>query len=235
MNKRMILVAAAGIAAFSTLASTAEAHGRGFGFGFGGNDRFWSGIKPSFGPSYEEETYRRARRPRYVEPRYIEPRHVEKKHVPPATVSIKFADGKGRMFDLPSQVWFDGKGQCFTGDKPFGFKSGSWFYGNARWSEVNGVWQTTAADGPVAADCRKVPAIASKLAEIESKPAAKQNQERTGKTETTVPKSTARLPDPELKTAEKQPGDRPEASAAPAECKKYFPSVGEVLTVPCTQ
>jgi hypothetical protein len=47
---------------------------------------------------------------------------------------------QGRQFDPVSKTWFDGKGQCWSGDKPFAFKTGSWFYGDARWVETSSGW-----------------------------------------------------------------------------------------------
>lgn len=212
MNKKMIVMAAAALTAATFVSTAAEARGRGgFRIAFGGhhNDRFWSGIKPSFNHGRrDEETYYERRRYKPAA------RPVEQ------ASTVKFADGKGRAFDPTSQVWFDGKGQCFTGDKPFVFKNGAWFYGNARWYEVNGAWQTAATEAPVGADCTKVPAFASRLAPAE-KPAK-------------VVQQPAKALSP-VKTAETAATDKPAAPVKATGCTKYFPSVGETLPVPCTE
>ena len=113
----------------STFASTAEAGGR-FRFHFRSVPTVYSA------PSSDEYVRRR------------KTRVIVKQVAKPAAVA-KYIDGQGRQFDLKSKTWFDGKSQCWSGDKPFAFKSGSWFYGDARWVETASGWGVSTGGLPL--------------------------------------------------------------------------------------
>jgi hypothetical protein len=141
-------------------------------------------------------------------------RHVER---PVEVAIVTYSDGQGRQFDLASKVWFDGKSQCWSGKQAFAFKGGSWFYGNTPWQPAGGTWQTTAADAPSPVACDTVDAFAAKLRPV----AAKQPVvPKVDKVEPTKVGSLTSAVDTKIKTAE---------------CKKYFPSVGEMVAVPCSE
>ena len=69
----------------------------------------------------------------------------------PAAAIIRYADGKGRVYDLASKAWCDGNNHCWTGKYAWTFKDGTWFYGSNRWYEAEGTWRTDAAEAPVGA------------------------------------------------------------------------------------
>ena len=221
MNKQMILatVVAAGAAA-SAFAPAAHAKG-----GHGHFHHFhWT---PSFSSSYDDEPI--------VRRRVVQKVYVEKKKVVAAEPAAKLIDGKGRQFDAAAKVWFDGKGQCWSGKEAFAFKSGNWFYGNARWYELNGSWKTNAAEGPAAIDCEASPMISAKL-QGNAKPKGDEPNKDVGQnSDKTEPakKTTAEAAAP-VKVATETPAPSAQTSKA-GECKKYFPSVGEMLAVPCGQ
>jgi hypothetical protein len=124
------------------------------------NDRFWSGIAPSFNRPAEPLAARsaagsssgrhygpsdaRARRARLVK------RHATPEKTTPGATS---ADGGGREYDAISRVWFDGDGACWRGAEVFSVRHGTWFYGDARWQQVDGRWVTQAAPAPRRVDC----------------------------------------------------------------------------------
>ncbi|KAB2919204.1 MAG: hypothetical protein F9K29_06195 [Hyphomicrobiaceae bacterium] len=213
MNKSMIAGAAAALASATLLVSAAEAGGR-----HGGHHHhrffFRAPITTYTPPAREVIVYRRAK--------------PVVKYQDKAPV-VKYADGKGRQYDLVSKVWFDGKNQCWSGKQPFVFKGGSWFYGSQPWRQVDGAWQTSAADAPSPVSCEGIAAFAAKI-----QPAAQKTAEPAQR----------KTPAP-AKTAEVAPVDAgksvtptaPAVTNGPkvAECKKYFPSVGEMVAVPCTE
>jgi len=210
MNLKLRL-ATAGISLVSTLfAPPAMAHGH-------GGVRFFFRAPIILTPPVETR-YRERRRIRYVV-----------KRVTPAEPVLKYADDLGRRYDLVSRVWFDGTSQCWTGKKVFAFSGGSWFYGSAPWRQANGTWQTTAADAPSPVACDTVPAFAGKLAPIAT--ARPANPPETGKiaTQTDAPKSTA--------AAAVKAGGAGEIKAQTqgADCKRYFPNIGEMVAVPCSE
>ena len=225
MNKQIILMATAAVGAAATaFAPAAHAHGHGGHFG---GFHFHSQWTPSFESSYDE--------PRVVHRRVIKKVYVEKKAAPAPIATVKTSDSKGRVYDSAAKVWFDGKNQCWSGKEAFGLKHGNWFYGNARWYEFNGSWKTNAAEAPAAIDCEASPIISAKLDSKskakDSTPAKDVGQGNEDKAESK--KATAATEKP-VKIATEAPAKATEA-AKPAECKKYFPSVGEMLTVPCGQ
>jgi hypothetical protein len=225
MNKQMILLATVAVGAAATaFAPAAEArggHGGHFGFHF---HHQWT---PSFERSDDE--------PVVVHRRVIKKVYVEKK-APAVAASPKTGDGKGRLYDPAAKVWFDGKGQCWSGKEAFGFKNGNWFYGSARWYELNGTWKTNAAEGPATIDCEASPMIAAKLdGKSKAKDDATAKSVGQGNEEKVEPKKKATAAaEKTVKVATEAPAKAADAPK-PTECKKYFPSVGEMLTVPCGQ
>lgn len=182
----------------------------------------------------DDEDERRIRR--YRAARQSKP-EVVKKVVP----LVKFADGEGRQFDPASKVWFDGKSQCWSGKEQFTFKNGDWSYGKKEWAESKGSWKVASGDAPELVSCDSVPSFASKANAFATKTAAQSNKlekaENADKGTTSQPAPTATPGPAKIKTAE---GDtaaaqKPITPAASAECKKYFPSVGQMISVPCTE
>jgi hypothetical protein len=223
MNK-LILAAATAATVFgggsTVFAPEAEA-GMRIGFGFRHHV-----FRPHF---HTPPTYYRAQD---EEKLYIQRRKAlrskaqpEKKAVP---ALVKFADGTGRQFDPASNVWFDGKSQCFSGKQQFTFKSNAWFYGGSKWTETNGIWRTTSAEAPELVSCESVPAFAAKANAFNSKMAS---QGDTSKGASEQPKTPA-APAPKIKTAEGT-GSLERSAPTQTECKKYFPSIGQMLVVPC--
>jgi hypothetical protein len=220
MNKQMILVAVAAGAVASAFVPAAQAKG---------GHRHFHGFHwtPSFSSSYEE--------PVIVRRRVIQKVYVEKKKVVASEPAAKLIDGKGRQYDAAAKVWFDGKGQCWSGKEAFAFRSGNWFYGNARWYEIDGSWKTNAAEAPATIDCEASPMIAAKLqgkAKPKDDTSAKDVGQNLDKAE--PKKTTTTETAPPVKVATETAASTPETPKA-SECKKYFPSVGEMLTVPCGQ
>jgi hypothetical protein len=223
MNKKtkMIALASAALAASSSMLLVTEAEaGRRGGFHF--HHRVWT---PSFSSSSYEE------KPTVVYRRVIERRVIEKKAAP---VVAKYADGKGREFDLASKVWFDGKGKCFSGKDTFSFKNGVWFYGGARWYEAKGEWKTNASEQPMPIDCEASPKFAGLVKPADDrKPAGGESAKVEKATAEKTPAITPSGSSAAVKTAEQKAADKPVEAPKANECKKYFPSVGEVLTVAC--
>jgi hypothetical protein len=191
----------------------------------GGGMKFSSAPKP-------HHHFRAIRRDTIIAPSY-KPEEVAVKRVKPAIVPtgpiVKYADGKGRVYDLGSKVWCDGNKHCWTGKLAWTFKDGAWSYGTSRWYEVGGVWKTDAADGPTAVDCETIPAFASLKPTTEQQVAREESDNLAGE-----PKDTPAAAAP-VKTVGKSPA-LPQGGAAAAkstDCKKYFPSVGEMVSVPC--
>jgi len=240
MNKALAIVATTVLAASaSALMAASDASA---------NDRFWSGVKPSFNspqPQQEAPSYQRPRQT-YTEPR-SQPRSkparapVEKEEPAP----VKYADGKGREYDLASKVWFDGKGQCWTGKQTWTFKSGSWFYGSSRWYPADGSWKTNAAEDPAPVDCRSAPVFAAKMPSVpeDKGSTSKDTQYSEGRGNATEDKKVSDSDVPPMKTAEKPtetsakpvPPQQPGAPSRTPECRKYSPNVGGMISVPCDQ
>jgi hypothetical protein len=172
----------------------------------------------------------------YIAPVYTETyRVVRKPVVQERIVVIRYADGSGRVYDLASKVWHDGQNHCWSGKLPWTFKSGAWFYGSYSWSEMDGTWRTSAPEAPQSVACETVPAFAGKITPTVGQ--ANGQKEIAGEA-----KEAPKIVAPPVKTAEKAPAEEAAQLALPAdgnaikasECKKYFPSVGEMLPVPCT-
>jgi hypothetical protein len=155
---------------------------------------------------------------------------------------VKFADGEGRQFDPASKVWFDGKSQCWSGKEQFTFKNGDWSYGKKEWAESKGSWKVASGDSPELVSCESVPSFAAKANAIATKTAAQtgklEKAENADKGTTSQPAPATTSGPAKIKTAE---GDasaiaqKPVTTPASAECKKYFPSVGQMISVPCTE
>lgn len=166
---------------------------------------------------------------------------VREKVVKKVVPLVTFADGFGRQLDPTSKVWFDGKSQCWSGKEQFTFKNGDWFYGKKEWAESNGAWKVASGGSPELVSCESVPSFAAKANAIATKTAT-----QTGKLEKAenADKGAASQPAPvtpspaKIKTAEGEiavTAQKPVTPAASAECKKYFPSVGQMISVPCTE
>jgi hypothetical protein len=214
MHRKLRLVTAGLGLASTLLAPPALAHGHG---GFG---RFFFRAPIVVSPPVVTR-YREERRIRYIT-----------KRVKPTEPVLKYADGLGRRYDLLSRVWFDGTNQCWTGKSVFAFVGGSWFYGSAPWRQANGTWQTTAADAPSPVACDTVAAFAPKLAPVATEQAA--NKTESGKEGA---KSAALANAAQSTAAEPtKTGDAGEIKSVTqsAECKRYFPNLGEMVAVPCS-
>jgi hypothetical protein len=213
MNKSLSLaLAATAVAATSSaFVSTAEAGGRG-GFRF----HFHSVPTVYSAPS---ESYTPRRKTRVIVKQVT--KYVEK----PAPAA-KTADAQGRQFDPVSKTWFDGKGQCWSGDKPFAFKTGSWFYGDARWVETSSGWGVSTGGLPQQVSCDGIKAFSAKIEQAQAKPIEAK------------PAKVAEASEPKTEAVEKPAKVATSSTDTPAktsECKKYFPSVGEMVSVPCSE
>jgi hypothetical protein len=201
-----------------------QAKGGGGGHFSGGGGG--SAMKFSSAPSQHHNNHFRFRRDTIVSSSHNdeEKRIKRAKLVTPSAekvVLIKHADGKGRVFDLASKTWCDGNNHCWSGKYAWTFKDGAWFYGTSRWYEADGNWRTDAAEAPTVVDCETVPVFAA------VKPTTGQALARK-EIDDTIGSEPGNAPQTPVKTVEKAAAD-----TSPAECKKYFPSVGEMLPVPC--
>ena len=234
MYKSMVIAASA-VMAMATLVPAAQA-GRGHGHGgmrMGGSSSMMrlSTPRTSMQKVHHHHHHRRFR-PIYVAPVPVTTVTQEEYGVKSYKAAgggkaplVRFADGMGRMFDPVSKVWFDGKSNCWSGKYPWTFKSGAWSYGEYRWYEADGMWRTDAPEAPMAVDCDTVPMFAAKLNTAPAKAPRKAIAEKVEETE-----PVAEAPKLAAKTTDK---GKAEAPAKPAECKKYFPSVGGMVAVPC--
>lgn len=225
MNKTMMIVASAAVAAATTWVPAAQAKGGGHHSGGGGG----SAMKFSSAPSqHHHHHFRVFRRDTIIAPSY-KAEEVAVKRVKPVILPmgpiVKYADGNGRVYDLVSKVWCDGNKHCWTGKLAWTFKDGTWFYGTSRWYEVDGLWRTDAADAPTVVDCETIPAFASLKPTTEQQVARKEIENERGQSKDTP---LAAAP---VKTVDTSPAGI--AGAKPTDCKKYFPSVGGMLPVPC--
>jgi len=222
MQKLTLALATTAIAAAasSTLVSTAEAGGRGGHFHF----RLHQFANQQSAYRDEDDYYIR-RRKKVVVKQVV--KYVEKPAPKPAAVVAKYVDGQGRQFDLTSKVWFDGKSQCWQGDKAFTFKNGAWSYGDARWIESSAGWGVSSGEVPQQVSCDGIKAFSAKIEQAQVKPAKSVVEPKVEKVE----------------QAEVKPVEKPakvatsstETAAKTSDCKKYFPSVGEMVSVPCAE
>jgi hypothetical protein len=185
------------------------------------------GLKIGGGHHHHHHHHRRWHRPIVVTPVYVERRVVKPapmiRQAPVAAVpTVRYADGLGRVYDAASGVWHDGQNNCWAGKSPWTFKSGSWFYGSARWYPSNGTWLTNAAEAPSPIDCKSSPAFAAKAAGL---------KELGGYADQGEPADPGRAP---IAAAKVEPAGPQTTNASSGTCKKYFPNLGEMLPVPCT-
>lgn len=214
MNKTLVIAGAAVLAASLSALSAPTPAQAGKGFKIGGGH-------------HHHHRHHRWHRPIIVTPVYTERRVVKPAPViKQAPVIVRYADGQGRVYDSASGVWHDGQNHCWAGKFPWTFKSGSWFYGNYRWHPSNGTWLTNAAEAPAPIDCKSSPAFAAKAA-----PGTGQ-KELGGYAEQGEPTDPDRAP---VAAAKVEPaGPQTSNASSGGGCKKYFPNLGEMLPVPCT-
>jgi hypothetical protein len=210
MSKSLIIGGAAFVAA--TVASLAAPTVAQAGKHFGGGG----------GKHHHHHHHHRHHRRIIVTPVYTETYKVKRPTtvVQEKKIVVTYADGQGRRYDAASKAWFDGKDQCWSGKLAWTFKNGAWSYGSYRWSQTNGMWRTNAPEAPATVDCSTIPAFA-----------AKPTTTAGGYADQGEPIETKAAPGaPPVLTGEKKPGSD---VAKAGECKKYFPTVGEMLAVPC--
>ena len=214
--KTLVILGLAALTATSamTMQTTSAEAGRGFRLGVG--------IGLGIGLAMRHRHHRRHvyRAPVYTE-KYRAPRAA-----PVVASAPVFADGRGREYDPTTRVWFDGKNACWTGSQKWTFKRGAWFFGSNRWYEAGGVWQTNVDGEPVPVDCKASPLFAAK---IESGSGQKSTAKRGNE------HSEARGTGNTARSGESPEKDGPAKDSPHArECKKYFPTVGASVSVPCT-
>ena len=225
MNKLVLAAATAATVLGATSIAFAPQAEAGMRIGFGFRHHMFRPHFHSPAPSYRapDEDEVRIKRRKIVRSKP----QPEKK----AVQLVKFADGSGRQFDPAGKVWFDGKSQCFSGKQQFTFKNGAWFYGSSKWAETNGIWKTSSSEAPELVSCESVPSFAAKANAFTSKTAS---QGETSKGASDQPVKTPAAVVPKIKTAEGTAvSETAKAAPAPAECRKYFPSIGQMLVVPC--
>jgi hypothetical protein len=127
---------------------------------------------------------------------------------------VRFADSEGRRYSPSSKVWFDGRSSCWSGKEAFTFKKGAWHYGDAVWAQSGAAWSAAEGAQPELVSCDSDPAFASHAKEYAA-------TATTGSATGTAATVTA------------TPRAEPQKAGAKAGCKKYFASVGQMLTVPC--
>ena len=166
------------------------------------------------------------------EPTYVHRRVRVVKPVQAATPApvVKYADGEGRQFDRASKTWFDGVDSCWKGAKTFAYRGGAWFYGNARWVQTSNGWGVSSGDLPEQVDCAGVKAFASKIKPTAT--AAADAPANEAPKPGVVKQTPARTVAPAPVAVETK---APDATANASDCKKYLPSLGETVSVPCTQ
>ena len=227
MNKTMMIVASAVVAAGAAWVPAAQAKGGGGHHSGGGGGSM--GMKVSSAPSTHHH-FRVFRRDTIVSSSY-KTEELRAKRIKPVVLPadkapiLKYVDGKGRVYDLASKVWCDGNNHCWTGKLGWTFRDGAWFYGTSRWYEVGGVWKTDAEEGPTVVDCETVPVFATLKPTTEQQVARRETENSAG-----LQKDAPAAVTPIKTVVTTSPGT---AAAKPADCKKYFPSVGEMVSVPC--
>ena len=215
--KTLVILGLAALTATSamTMQTTSAEAGRGFRLGVG--------IGLGVGLAMQ---HRHHRRHVYRAPVYTEKYRAPRAAAPVVASAPVFADGRGREYDPTTRVWFDGKNACWTGSQKWTFKRGAWFFGSNRWYESGGAWQTNVDGEPVPVDCKASPLFAAKIDKSTVKRGNEYSEARgTG--------NTARSGESPMKTAVK-PEETAKDSPLARECKKYFPAVGESVSVPCT-
>ena len=129
-----------------------------------------------------------------------------------ADTLVRFADADGRRYNPSRKVWFDGQGSCWSGKEAFTFKKGTWFYGDAIWAPSDTTWVASEVEQPELVSCDSDPAFAANARELA---ATATTSSATGPSATVAPRA------------------EPQKAGAKTGCKKYFASVGQMLTVPC--
>jgi cell envelope opacity-associated protein A len=131
--------------------------------------------------------------------------------------------------------------QCWSGKEQFTFKNGDWSYGKKEWAESRGAWKVSSGDAPELVSCESVPSFSAKANAIATKTATQtskiQKADNADKGATSQPAPVTPSP-AKIKTAESDTAavaQKPVTPAASAECKKYFASVGQMISVPCTE
>lgn len=150
--KKILFATTIALAAAATAVTPAQAKGKGFGIGLGVGLLVGGAI-----------LHHHHHRPRTVvvpsRPVVVQPTQVQ----PVAAPIVRAEDGAGRIYDVASRTWFDGRDRCWTGTQAWTFKGGSWFYGSATWYESAGQWVTNAAAPPTQVDCATNPVFAAKM------------------------------------------------------------------------
>ena len=132
-----------------------------------------------------------------------------------ADTLVRFADTEGRRYNPSSKVWFDGKSACWSGKAAFTFKRGTWYYGETIWTQSASTWSAAEGAQPELVSCESDPAFAAQAKEHAA----------AATTSSTVGAATV--------TATPRSNTEPPRAGIKAGCKKYFPSIGQMLTVPC--
>ena len=160
----------------------------------------------------------------YIAPVYRETYRVVRKpavqHPQQKVVVVRADDGSGRVYDVASKTWHDGQNRCWSGKLGWAFKNSAWSYGTFRWYEADGTWRTNAPEAPKSVACETSPAFAGKF--VPTAGQANGQKEMAGTAE--------KAQSGEAQLALPAGGNAIKGS----ECKKYIPSVGETLPVPCT-
>jgi hypothetical protein len=128
---------------------------------------------------------------------------------------VRFADAEGRRYNPSSKVWFDGRSGCWSGKEAFTFKKGGWHYGEAAWTPSGTAWSAGEGAQPELVSCDSDPTFAA------------QAKEYAGTATTTTTGTAATV------TVTPRAGPEPQKAGIKTGCKKYFPSIGQMLTVPC--
>jgi hypothetical protein len=139
-------------------------------------------------------------------------RSVRRKASAQVDTLVRFAGPEGRSYHPSSKVWFDGKSSCWSGKEAFTFKKGVWHYGGAVWAQSGAAWSAAEGAQPELVSCDSDPAFAAHAREYAA----------TATTSSTAGTTVTATSAPE-----------PQKAGIKTGCKKYFPSVGQMLTVPC--
>jgi hypothetical protein len=239
MTKAILMLGAAFVAAGVTISTTAaEARGLRFGLGLGVGIGLGLGAAGALQNRRHHHHHYRYREPRHVAPapRYTQPQPYKAARptpvpaAPQATGTVRYADNMGRVYDPASGLWHDGQNRCWGGKYQWTFKNGTWLYGSHSWFPASGSWQTNAPEPPSPIDCRSSPAFASSSG---GAPGQKEVGGYADQGEPAEPRAVHSSAPTPAKTADKAEPAAPRATAD-GTCKKYLPSVGQMVAVPCT-
>src|SRR5262245_61671210 len=106
VNKTALIAVSVAVAAAASWVPAAQAKG-------GGGHHSGGGMKFASAPSHHH--HRVFRRDTYVAPGYKAEETRARLATLPAASIIRYADGKGRVYDLASKAWCDGNNHCWTG------------------------------------------------------------------------------------------------------------------------